>query len=163
MSWDQSGRWINIGILRPNYSLRLPLIDAPRTGRNCPPRHPVQMTGSKRSGIADRWIRITIALPFGKAVQSSSMLPGRRVSDHQLVPEAISATGNRLDVGKAFHVDNYSNDVFVQHMLRLAGVDMFRLCRMILLGRADPDREKPFARSRFPQLRADPANWISEG
>ncbi|MDD3822946.1 MAG: polysaccharide deacetylase family protein [Sphaerochaetaceae bacterium] len=85
-----------------------------------------EMTESKR--ILESQIDgsvITIALPFGSGAGMQSVIDAAREAGYLTirtsVPGAISATGIDLMSVKAFNVDNYSNDVFVQHMLRLAG------------------------------------------
>lgn len=68
---------------------------------------------------------VTIALPFGSGAGMNHVIESAKESGYLAVrtsePGAIPAKNIDLTRVKAFNVENYSSDVFVQHMLRLTG------------------------------------------
>ena len=68
---------------------------------------------------------IAIALPFGSGSGDKQVLEAARESGYLAVrtskPGAVFASSMDLMNIKAFNVENYSSDVFVQHMLRITG------------------------------------------
>ncbi|MEA5032380.1 MAG: polysaccharide deacetylase family protein [Sphaerochaeta sp.] len=68
---------------------------------------------------------IAIALPFGSGSGDKQVLEAAKASGYLAVrtskPAAVLASSLDLMNINAFNVENYSSDVFVQHMLRITG------------------------------------------
>jgi hypothetical protein len=68
---------------------------------------------------------IAIALPFGSGSGDKQVLEAAKESGYLVVrtskPGAVFASSLDLMNINAYNVENYSSDVFVQHMLRITG------------------------------------------